>query len=61
MIVIVSRGLILLKQGGGNFMMWGYSGMMNGGFGFLALIFWIVLLTDLILLGLWLWKQVNKK
>lgn len=35
---------------------WNYSG-----FGFLASIFWIVILIDLILLGLWLWKQINKK
>lgn len=24
-------------------------------------LFWVVLLVDLVLLGVWLWKQVNKK
>ncbi len=37
-----------------------FGGMM-GGFGFLAPIFWIVILVDLILLGIWLWKQIQKK
>lgn len=41
---------------------WGGSGgMMGGGFGVLGIIFWLVILADLILLGVWLWKQVNKK
>lgn len=35
--------------------------MMGGqGFFFLTL-FWIVLLIDLVLLGVWLWKQIQKK
>lgn len=43
---------------------WGY-GMMGwnaglAGFGLLALIFWLVVLVDLILLGIWLWKQIEK-
>ncbi len=43
-------------------MMWGYQNMMNGGgFWFLATAFWIVVLIDLVLLGMWLWKQLNKK
>ena len=35
------------------------SGMMSGawGFGFLT---WLVVFVDLVLLGMWLWKQVNK-
>lgn len=41
-------------------MMWGYQNMM-GGAGVIASIFWIVILVDLILLGLWLWKQIQKK
>jgi len=41
-------------------MMWGYGNMM-GGFGFLASVFWIVILVDMILLGVWLWKQIQKK
>ncbi|CAN5132397.1 hypothetical protein BH11PAT1_BH11PAT1_8050 [soil metagenome] len=38
-----------------------FGNMMGGGFGFLGLIFWIVILVDLILLGMWLWKQLQKK
>ncbi len=39
---------------------WG-SGMMNaGGFGLVASLFWIVVLVDLILLGIWLWKKIQK-
>ena len=40
---------------------WNYGGMMNSGFGIIASFFWIVLLIDLILFGVWLWKQINKK
>lgn len=41
---------------------WGnYGGMMNSGFGVIAIIFWLVLLIDAILLGFWLWKQIQKK
>ena len=39
---------------------WGYGGM-GYGFGVVATIFWLVILIDLILLGIWLWKQINKK
>lgn len=41
---------------------WGYD-MMNRlvGFGILATLMWFVVLIDLILLGVWLWKQINKK
>lgn len=44
-------------MGWGNY---GYN-MMNSGFGLIASLFWMVLLLDLILLGVWLWKQINKK
>jgi len=37
---------------------WGYGGMMNGFGGSLV---GIIVLIDLILLGMWLWKQINKK
>lgn len=45
---------------------WDYTGMMGGpGFGtwflVLYLIIWIVVTVDLVLLGMWLWKQVKKK
>lgn len=41
---------------------WGNQGMMNwGGFGLPLSLFWIVILVDLILLGFWLWKQIQKK
>lgn len=41
----------------------GYGGMMNGWgfFGFLGTAFYLILLIDLILLGIWLWKQIQKK
>lgn len=35
---------------------WDYGNMM-GGFG----LFGIIVLVDLILLGVWLWKQITKK
>lgn len=40
---------------------YGYSGMMNSGFGVLITILWLVILADLILLGIWLWIQIQKK
>lgn len=40
---------------------WGYGGMMGSGFGVLGAILWLVILVDLILLGFWLWKQIQKK
>jgi len=39
---------------------WGGYGAMSG-FGFLASIFCTVILIDLIFLGFWLWKQIQKK
>jgi len=41
--------------------MMGYGGSMLGFGGGLASLFSIVILIDLILLGFWLWKQINKK
>jgi len=40
-----------------------YAGMMDGGGGLnpLALLTWLVILVDLALVGVWLWKQVTKK
>ena len=32
-----------------------------GGLGLLSFITWLVVPIDLVLLGLWLWKQVSKK
>lgn len=42
-------------------MMFGYGnyGMM-GGFGFFGPLICIVLFIDLVLVGIWLWKQINK-
>ena len=37
---------------------YGYGGMMNSGLG---VVFGLVLLIDLVLLGIWLFKQINKK
>ncbi len=38
---------------------WGY-GMMSG-YGTLGFLTWLIVFIDLVLLGLWLWKQVQKK
>lgn len=35
-------------------------GNWGAGFGALAFLFWIVLFIDAILLGMWLWKQLQK-
>ena len=40
---------------------WGGYNMMGSGLGILATVFWLAVLIDLILLGIWLWKQINKK
>ncbi len=37
-----------------------YGNNMMGGFGALSFLFLIVVLVDLILLGIWLWKQIQK-
>lgn len=39
---------------------WNYGNMASSGFGFLGSLIYIVLLIDLILLGVWLWKKINK-
>lgn len=42
----------------GNMMNWG------GGFGVFGLVgslLWLVVLVDLILVGIWLWKQIQKR
>lgn len=40
----------------------GYGTMMGqGAFGLFGLLFTIIILVDLILFGVWLWKQINKK
>ena len=41
--------------------MMGYSWNMMGGFGLVGSIFYIVILVDAILLGMWLWKQIQKQ
>ena len=38
---------------------YGYGGMMGGAFG-LGFITWLVVIFDLVLLGIWLWKQIKK-
>lgn len=40
---------------------WGGYSMMSSGFGIFCTILWLVLVADLILLGVWLWKQIQKK
>jgi len=39
---------------------YGYGGMMAGFGGALCVITWIVVIIDLILVGIWLWKQIQK-
>ena len=47
-------------------MNWGYGNMMDwnqngfGWFGFFGFAFWIIILVDLILVGVWLWKKIQK-
>lgn len=43
----------MMGYGWGNMMSWGGSGLGS--------IIWIVVLVDLILLGIWLWKQISQK
>lgn len=40
-------------------MMYGYGSMM-GGAGLLISLVWLVLFIDLVLAGVWLWKQISK-
>lgn len=37
-----------------------YGGMLGSGIGVVGTITWIVIVIDLALLGMWLWKQVKK-
>lgn len=39
---------------------WGYGTMMGSGWGALGLVFWIIIFVDAILLGVWLWQQIQK-
>jgi hypothetical protein len=49
-------------QGGVYTMMgWGYNGMMGSGLFIIPFLVQIVILIDLILVGIWLWKQIQKK
>lgn len=38
----------------------GYGGMMGGNY-VLCWLIGVVVLVDLVLVGVWLWKQINKK
>lgn len=40
---------------------WNYAVQANSGYWLLGSFIWIIILIDLILLGLWLWKQIQKK
>lgn len=50
------------QRGGVNNMMWGYGGNFAnfGGFSVLGVVTWLVVIVDLILLGIFLWKRINK-
>ena len=39
---------------------YGFNTMM-GGYGLIGSLFYIVILADAILLGIWLWNQIQKK
>lgn len=41
--------------------MMGYYGNMMGGFGLFGSFFLVVILIDLVLLGVWLWKNIQQK
>ena len=38
---------------------WGHD--MMGGYGLVGAILWVVILVDLVLLGVWLYKQIQKR
>lgn len=38
---------------------WGYGSMM-GGFSTIGILTWLVILVDLVLVGIWLWQQIQK-
>jgi len=40
---------------------WGYGSMMNGGISIFGSLVSLVLLVDLILVGILLWKHISKK
>jgi len=42
-------------------MMYGWDYHMAGSFSVLCFLLWLVVFVDLILVGVWLWQQVNKK
>lgn len=39
---------------------WDYANMMNSGFGFLGFFIYAAVFVDLVLLGIWLWKKIQK-
>lgn len=41
-------------------MRYGYDGGMMWGAGSLGVITYVVVMVDMVLLGIWLWKQINK-
>ena len=46
-------------------MMWGYEGGMMGAnwaiMGAVSLVFWVIVSFDAILLGIWLWQNIQRK
>lgn len=52
---------LLIERGCGEMMDY-YGNMMGwGGFGLLVPLFFLVVFADLVLLGVWLWKNIQKK
>ena len=39
---------------------YGYNWGMMSGAGLFGAITWLVIMTDLVLVGIWLWKQIKK-
>lgn len=40
--------------------MMNYGNMMSSGFGIFALLTWLLVIVNLVLLAVWLWKQIQK-
>lgn len=42
-------------------MNYGYGSGMMGGFGTFGFLTWLIIFIDLVLVGIWLWKQISKR
>ena len=55
------EGIGLLLRQEDKSMMYQWDNNMMDGWGAFMLVAWLVVTVDLILLGVWLWKQIQKK